>query len=284
MADKENSPTEREKWQAELELKREELALKRKEIDGREVESRRARWSSPLVLAILGAILAAIGNIVATFYSGVEQRNIETLKHEAEQETEREKAESQLILEVIKTANPDKAAENLAFLVSTRLINDKTRREAISAYIKSRPTGTGVTLPAAWSPWVRTNNRAGAICTIRDTNDVHALADFISASDEEHRKIVWSFKSESAAGLMEMPIPKILGAMSENHVFEEFQIEINGANLTVRSATRVAKEQQALGVMVLVHPRQDLAQILKGYPGKVTCDLVGDAVWTPYPG
>ena len=69
-----------------------------------------------LVCRVLGAGLAAGGNLIAAYYNSVEQRRLESVK-----------AESQLILEVIKTANPDKAAENLNFLVQTQLIADRSR-------------------------------------------------------------------------------------------------------------------------------------------------------------
>jgi hypothetical protein len=67
--------------------------------------------------------------------SGVQQRYLEILKHQVEQDRQKEQVESQLILEVVKTAKPDKAAKNLSFLVNTNLINDKARREAIAAYV-----------------------------------------------------------------------------------------------------------------------------------------------------
>src|SRR6202035_740516 len=149
MVEQTNAISEREKWQADLDLRKEELALKRRELDVRENESARGRWTNPLVLAVAGAALAAVGNIVATFYTGVQQRALEGIKNTAEVQREHENAESQLILEVIKTANPDKAAENLQFLVDTSLISNSQRRDAIKNYVTSRAAGTGVVLPAS---------------------------------------------------------------------------------------------------------------------------------------
>ncbi|MBV9457303.1 MAG: hypothetical protein JO141_07300 [Bradyrhizobium sp.] len=60
---------------------------------------------------------------------------------------ENEKAEASLILEVVKTLSPERAADNLKFLVDTKLITSKTRRDDISAYIKTREAGKGVFIP-----------------------------------------------------------------------------------------------------------------------------------------
>jgi hypothetical protein len=46
---------ERETWRDEYELHKRELVLK-------EPEASRSRWSSPLVLAVLAAAMAALGN------------------------------------------------------------------------------------------------------------------------------------------------------------------------------------------------------------------------------
>jgi hypothetical protein len=184
---------EREKWLAEHQLKERELGLKARELEIRVSESNRARWTNPLALAIAGAALAAGGNVVATYYTGVQQRSTESLKHRAEQERERERSEAQLILEVIKTANPDKAAENLNFLVKTSLINDDARRAAITTYVASRPSGTGVSLPVPSTFSIPRGPDTNHIaCRIENYQDVKAIAD---ALETAHRHPRWRSKT-----------------------------------------------------------------------------------------
>jgi hypothetical protein len=114
MADQDNSaPTEREKWEADQRARLEELALKRRELDLREKEARRARWWNPLVLAVFTAALAGLFNIAANFYSSREQRVADAEKAIQTERLESEKAEANLILEVVKTGNPDRAAEKM---------------------------------------------------------------------------------------------------------------------------------------------------------------------------
>jgi hypothetical protein len=95
-------PTEREKWEMDVELRKQELAIKdqeqetkRRELDLRERGEKRSRWTNPLSLAVLAGVLALFGN----FVNGLTQQQIE-----------RSKAEASRILEMIKTNDPDKAA------------------------------------------------------------------------------------------------------------------------------------------------------------------------------
>jgi hypothetical protein len=94
---------EREKWRAEYELRKREVQIK-------EREQARSRWSNPIVLAVLAAALAGLGNAAATWLNGIEQRKLETERAEQAKIMEETKAEAARILEVIKTGDADKAA------------------------------------------------------------------------------------------------------------------------------------------------------------------------------
>jgi hypothetical protein len=148
---------ESDKWKDELELRRQELQLKRE-------ESSRSKWSSPLVVAVvvavLGAILAAIGNGVLSWQNSVAQRELERVRSELNLDLEKSKSEQTLnlerskeeaarILEVVKTADPDKAAINLRFLLDTHLIQDQVTRSSLESYLNNRKEGQGAALPAA---------------------------------------------------------------------------------------------------------------------------------------
>jgi hypothetical protein len=116
---------EREKWQQEFALRKREL-------------KRQVGWSSPLVIAILGAALAAGGNLLVNLFNA-----------NATEKLEREKAESALILEVVKTGNDDvkKAAGNLSALLQMGLITDPNTRASLQAYL-DKPVAP-ISLPAS---------------------------------------------------------------------------------------------------------------------------------------
>jgi len=133
---------EREKWRSEYDLRRREIELK-------ERDAIRSRWSSPLVLAVFAAAAAGLGNAAAIWLTGVEQRKLEATKAEQTRSIEETKAETARILEMIKTGNPDKAAENLKFLLATGLIADTDRRTSIGKFLTNRPAGQGPVLPTA---------------------------------------------------------------------------------------------------------------------------------------
>jgi hypothetical protein len=58
------------------------------------------------------------------------------------------RAESARILEMIKTGDADKAAENLRFLADAGLISDRQRVDAIRSFLKTRSPGQGPSLPS----------------------------------------------------------------------------------------------------------------------------------------
>src|SRR5262245_27787226 len=98
---------ERERQSADVRLRERELELRleerRSKISNAETTRANRRWSdwsSPLVIAVLTAALAAAGNAVVSVTNGVQQRTIEN-----------QKSEQMRILEMIKTGDTEKAAE-----------------------------------------------------------------------------------------------------------------------------------------------------------------------------
>ena len=160
---------ERERWIAENAFRDRELALKEREQERldtelhlKRAEARRSRWSNPLVIAILGAAAAAAGNAGVAWQSGKAQRELEDdrastaqkaqeANNKAQLEVEGYKAEAARLFEVIKTNDPDKAAENLRFLLDVGLISTPAVKTGLSKYLSTRKEGQGIALPAPTS-------------------------------------------------------------------------------------------------------------------------------------
>jgi hypothetical protein len=137
-----------------------EWALKGRELDAKATDQRWARWTNPLVLAVFAAALAALGNAGLTYFNGEEQRKLELTRSNEQIKLEREKvqgqqfieetkAETARILEVIKTADPEKAAANLEFLLKAGLITDEKRKAALKTFLDQRQPGEGPNIPPA---------------------------------------------------------------------------------------------------------------------------------------
>lgn len=146
---------EREKWLADLELRKRELILKEREQQNRDAElelkkreQRTSAWRSPLTVAIFAAAAAAAGNAVVAVVNGSLQRALEDKKRSAEIVLERSKAESSRILEMIKTGDPERAASNLEFLLQSGLISDPVLSSKVETFLKQRKPGTGPSLPS----------------------------------------------------------------------------------------------------------------------------------------
>jgi len=129
---------DREKWDAEKRFQERELAVKEGELELHRKEQVGSGWRNPLVVAILAATAAAVGNAVVTVVNGHLQRDLES-----------QKSEQTRILEMIKTGDPDKAAANLEFLLKTGLIDDPGRAKSIEHFLANRAPGNGPALPTA---------------------------------------------------------------------------------------------------------------------------------------
>ena len=135
---------EREKWQAEKAFREREIGLK-------EREQTLTSWTNPLTVAVAVAAVAWVGNVIATSWSSRMQRVLEEEKARQQLQLEGSKAESERILEMIKTGDPDKAASNLEFLLDAGLIVSDDRVARLRDYLAKRRPGSGPALPVAGS-------------------------------------------------------------------------------------------------------------------------------------
>jgi len=183
---------EREKWRGEYELREREIKVK-------EREASRSRWSSPLVLAVLAAAIAALGNAAAIWLTGRSQHDLETTKAEQTRVLEESKAEAARILEMIKTGDPEKAADNIKFLVDAGLISDPDRRKNIQNFLAHRPAGKGPALPvgAIWTPGMRSVPIGDRIDTLRQ----RLKEDNLTSQEREKLTIELTFLEQIEATL-----------------------------------------------------------------------------------
>jgi len=123
---------------ADLALKEREVAAREREVAAKEKEGKTSTLFSPLTIAIYVAAFGLLGNIITNI-----------LNNRASDKAERLRAQSNLVLSVIKTnGNEIEACENLNFFVNTGWLDD-----ANGAIHKVCGTNSGVpTLPNPASP------------------------------------------------------------------------------------------------------------------------------------
>jgi hypothetical protein len=97
----------------ELSLREREVVAREREVTVKENETKKGRFSNALVVAIVGAIVALVANLIATGITGY-----------ITSETERKKAESALFQELIKTDRTT-TCTNLKFAKAIRFLRDK---------------------------------------------------------------------------------------------------------------------------------------------------------------
>src|SRR5262249_44563985 len=93
---------------------------------------------NPILIAVWTAAIAAMGNGVVSWMNGYQMHRLESAK-----------AQSAVILEVVKTNSPDKAASNLAFLVEIGVIAQEQTGERLGRYLKTRVAGQGPSISSS---------------------------------------------------------------------------------------------------------------------------------------
>ena len=124
-----------------LKVKHDEIRLENEaaELRKKDSKSENSTFKNPLILAILGATIAALGNIYTNHVSAVK-----------EAELERQKAESALISKMLETAgNIQGARENLKFLLDAGLIDNEETKANIESYLEETPEDVGPSLNAS---------------------------------------------------------------------------------------------------------------------------------------
>ena len=145
--DREKFEFEKRKWEFEKDARRHEISTKESELELKRAEHEDSKWrKNPLFYAVLVAAIAAGGNAVVSYISANSQRELEA-----------QKAEYARILEMVKTGDPDKAAENLGFLIDVGLIADATLASNIKEYLSKRKPGSGPALPLAGGGFAKAN-------------------------------------------------------------------------------------------------------------------------------
>jgi len=117
---------ERAARERELELAEREVIVKEKGLVLEQREAPKRIWthSVPIVVAILAAAVAAGGNAYVANINGKEQRDLEDRK-----------AENARILQVLNAPTPERAEENLRFLLKAKLVTNEKVVTGIQEYL-----------------------------------------------------------------------------------------------------------------------------------------------------
>jgi hypothetical protein len=143
-----------EKTALEIDLLRQEIKIKEKELELKEKELRdlekRKSWKiDPVIVGIVAALIGFLGNVVATFLQGRSSLALERARSEVSRLLETDKFRSSLILEAIKTGDPEKAARNIEFFLAAGFIEDQSGQMAQYLSQKNKipvlpPTSSGL--------------------------------------------------------------------------------------------------------------------------------------------
>ena len=114
--------------------------------------STETRASTALLVAVIAAASAVAGNALVAWINGEKQREVEERRHSEAMRLQLVRSQHERILEIIRTGNVEKAAENLKFAVEVGLITEPTIRSGIEKFLADRKGGAGPALPpGSWT-------------------------------------------------------------------------------------------------------------------------------------
>jgi hypothetical protein len=174
------SSLEREKFEFDREMRRKEFSHREEEARlaklAHELEvaqAKRYRWTNPLLVAIVGAIVVAIANIFVANYNAAasreaddkqaaRQRDAQAFEATQQGKLENIRAEHNSILEVVKEGEPEKIRIGLCRLVKLQLVSSAETNVAIQEYLHHDDCVAilgGVEAPAQKADWIHTEIR-----------------------------------------------------------------------------------------------------------------------------
>jgi type II secretory pathway pseudopilin PulG len=114
-----------------------------------ELEEKALKKADPLVLAVVGGLMAAFASVGVSYLNGRNQIVAEENQHSLDMTTEAYRAEANRILETVKLGDPDRSACTLKFLMKGGLIQTQSLKDFVDVYLASRNGGSGIGNPTA---------------------------------------------------------------------------------------------------------------------------------------
>lgn len=128
---------EKAKWEGIQASEDREYQLRVRELELREREASRSKLMNPLVLAIVAATLAAIGNGVVAWVNADNQRKVEENRESLSKELESKRVESLAMLEVLKSEAPCDGVAKLQVALDIGLVSDSNRQAELKQFLSA---------------------------------------------------------------------------------------------------------------------------------------------------
>jgi len=154
-----------------------EFQLRSRELEIKAEEVKKNRWSNPLLLGIIGAIIAASGNLYGTWLNTDNQITVESNKISSQRDSEKRKAEADRISEAIKLPSTAESAERLSFLIKVGLVTDPNTQAALQYYLNEKLVGK---VPSQKSEPSSDGGQAGAPRDMPDANKAPIVENYES--------------------------------------------------------------------------------------------------------
>jgi hypothetical protein len=154
-----------------LELERDriskELALRERELNQKQSEVRWPMWTAIIagLIALVTGVATLASNVYVTYINNKANEQLARQRAAADQQLAKDKFQSDLILEAIKTGDQQSARNNLKFLLEAGLLNDPQNKIRAALDKKNLPAPT---LPSINKPFIGKETTMEFVLTVQD--------------------------------------------------------------------------------------------------------------------
>jgi hypothetical protein len=128
---------EERKFLFEQRKHQDEIDAEARNLDLQERELLQKR-SDPLMVAVVGGLIAAFASVGVSYYTGRNQIETEKARHDTEMEAEKYKAESSLVSEAVKSTDQVQNTCRLYYLLSFNLVTNDALRTRVNDFLREK--------------------------------------------------------------------------------------------------------------------------------------------------
>lgn len=222
--------------------------------------------SDPLLVVIIGGIIAALANAGVSYYTGTQQISLETTKHENNLVAEKYKAEATRISDATKSNDQIRNACQLDFLLKFELITNEKLKSSVNQFLRDRK-GAEAYSPETVAPSDQSRREYTSICSISTTSSITADSDRITA-DNDKIKVDADTKTKSGSPPKTDPLPRLEKKLIKSLSYETDWI--GGGHSQAEACNRAIATYKNQYSDKILEPGAASEQVRKDWIGRVT--------------
>lgn len=222
--------------------------------------------SDPLLVVLIGGVIAALANAGVSYYTGSQQITLESEKHKNNLVSEKYKAEATRISDATKSTDQIQNACQLNFLLEFELITNETLRSRVNQFLRARK-GAEVSGADTASPNDQSKKEYTSICKISTFFPITVDTTKITA-DNTQMTIDGGTKNQSGSVPKTAPPPRLEKKLIQSLPYETDWL--GGGHSQAEACARAISNYSGQYPGKILEPGVASEQVRRDFLGHVT--------------